>query len=93
MGATTRTFTVDELNELDATAHGDAVVRDELVDTRRWYEIRRAVLRLGGQLWAIEYRDPLTELSEVEPFDGDTVTATLMESYEVTVTRYRAVDA
>lgn len=90
MAPGTRSFTVDELNELEVTTHGDAVLLDEEHDKRRWYTYRRVVFKAHGQLWSVCYREPASEIQEdIEPFDDDPVIATLMEPYEITVTKYR----
>jgi hypothetical protein len=89
---TTRTFTVDELEDLGVDSGADDIVSNEVVDTRRWYEIHEVVFPYEGQLWAVRYRAPLTEMQEgIEPFASDPVVATLVEPYEVSVTKYRPV--
>lgn len=94
MTITTRTFTADELEDWQIAEGGSAVVHDEVVRKARWYTEHRAVFQHDGQLWAVTYRDPATEMQEdVDLYASDPVTAILMKPYEVTVTKYRPVSA
>lgn len=97
MATTTRTFTADELNDLELdwldTAGNTSVVHIEDIGHGRWYRYQRVVFTHDGQLWRIRRQQPLTEIQEKDPWNGDdTVTATLVEPYQETVTRYQPVD-
>lgn len=91
----TRRFAADELNDLEldwANATGDPVVHVADMGSGRWYRYEQVVFKHDGQLWQIDRQRPLTEIQENDPWNGeDVVTATLVEPYEVTVTKYRAV--
>ena len=54
--------------------------------------MHRAVFRHNDQLWAVEYLTPATEMQEVDTWNyQNPVTATLVEPYQVIVTKYRSV--
>ncbi|MEE4598257.1 hypothetical protein V2J94_41550 [Streptomyces sp. DSM 41524] len=91
-----RTFTVAELEEI-GVPHDlpeAAEVADDRVSSARWYETRRCLFRHDGRVWAVRYRQGLTEEQEMEPFEHyrDGVPATAMEQREVTVTRWMPVE-
>lgn len=96
MTTTTRTFTHEELEELqlDWSSSGAPIVECEAYDKRRWYTIMRIVFEHDGALWQIERMDPNSEIQEgQDTWASDPVTATLVESYEVSVIKYRPVSA
>ncbi|MEU6342186.1 hypothetical protein ABZ883_14740 [Streptomyces sp. NPDC046977] len=96
----TRVFTTDELEEvgvpfeLDGEGCATEIV-NEPSSSGRWHETRRLIFRApdDGHAYLIRYRVGLTEQQDVEPFDGDTVTATRVEEREVTLTRWEPVQA
>ena len=88
---TTRTFTHDELKELDLDwrDHGGLIVSCESIDKARWYTLMRIVFEHDGSLWEIFRMDPATEMQEGQDiWDMDPVTAYQVEPYEATVTKY-----
>lgn len=94
MSKVTRTFTRDELEELDLP-HSDHVVETEQIEERRWYTIHHCVFRIedDGPLWRVKYYSPISELQEHDTWDdAKEITATQVEPHRVSVTKYRPVD-
>lgn len=90
----TRTFTTDELEDLDVTAGGKCVRSDEIVDQKRWANVRHIVFEHEGSLWQVTYYEGATESQESGwgyGYEPETVEATQVEPYETTVTKYRPV--
>lgn len=93
----TRTFTIDELEEIGVPFDlaDDIEVADEAVGSGRWNETRRILFRHDGDIWAVRYDVGLTEEQEVEPFHRakeGMVTATAMEQREITVTKWMPIE-
>lgn len=98
MARLTRSFTVAELEEIGVPFDlpEELEVADDQVSSARWYETRRCLFRHEGRVWAVRYRQGLTEEQEIEPFEhysGGVVPATAMEERQVTVTRWLPVEA
>lgn len=74
------------LDEID----GADVVEDEIVDQRRWVTVNQAVLRKGDEFVGLQYESPSTEMQEGGDFYHEFYA---VEPYEVTVTKYRKVEA
>jgi hypothetical protein len=91
MADVTRTFSVEQIEDMGLTWRVDApVVSTEEWDQHRWYTVRRVIFEFESQLWEIFYNDPATELQEgQDKFDEDPVTAYQVEPFQVTVTQYR----
>lgn len=72
--------------------YGDAVVEDVMEDQRRWTTLHRIVFRREGKLWEAYYQVPSTENSgDFSDVNDDGIDAYEVESYEVTVTKYRKI--
>lgn len=97
MSKVTRTFTRDELEDLDVP-DGDAVIYSEEVDSKRWATVHHAVFRAedDGELWRVTYYKEGNELSEVDTWgygsSPETIEAVRVEPYQVEVTKYRPVE-
>lgn len=91
----TRSFTADELEELGVPDElDDGVLVDDLhVGHTRWHEVRRCLFYYEGGVWSVNYHRPATEMQDAERFPGGQAIATLMESYDEIVTKYRPVTA
>lgn len=66
----------------------------ERIDEHRWYSVWLVVFQApdDGKTWGATYLRPLSESQEVDRWDdAKEITLTLMESYEKTVTVWRAV--
>lgn len=84
----TRTFTRDELEELDVP---HTHLHDELNDTGRWTEMRTCVFRApdDDKTYLVSYQKPLTEYQECDLwYDEDEITAMEVEEVIVAVTRW-----
>jgi hypothetical protein len=99
---TTRTFTRDELLDLDLPNPGKSdrveVVSDEITGTRRWSVDHWLVFRLPGQpegfAWGVSYSVGATESQDESPWQyEDTVEAVLLQRVERVVAVWEAVEA
>lgn len=77
----------------DFSAEGLTVESDKQTGTSRWESIHRLVVRdRDGRLWAVTYRQGLTESQESEPFEDMTeVTFYEVEKVPVTTYEYRKI--
>lgn len=90
---TTRTFTPDQLEELDVPYTN---LHDEQVDSRRWVEVRRCVFRAedDGNAYRVTYQQPLTEHQECDTwFDDKEIKAVEVEQRPVVVQQWKPVTA
>lgn len=92
----TRTFTLDELAAIGVPFHcgGDGAaeeLRRKRLVAGWWGDVFELVFRApdDGRAWQVHYERPLPGAREIEPFDGDTVTAVEMEHVDVTVKAWR----
>jgi hypothetical protein len=85
---TKRTFTREQLEELEIDAGGDSVVHTELIDQRRWYDVHEAVFKYDDKLWSVAYKVGSTEEQEQDTWDSE-VEAVEVEPFETVVTKYR----
>lgn len=67
---------------------GIEILEDEIIDERRWYVVRRQVLRRDGELVAVEFCEGSTETQDTE-LNGEVYA---VQPVEVTVTRYEKVE-
>lgn len=81
----TRTFTVDELDDVMYSNN----VLTEILEEDEGKTLRRLVFKLDGQAWEIHYRhhDDVGVY-----FDDDEVTATAVEERQVTITKWLPVE-
>jgi hypothetical protein len=95
MANVTRTFSVEQIEEMGLTWRVDApVVSTEEWDKLRWATVRRVIFEYESKLWEIFYNEPATEMQEgQEAFEEDPVTAYQVEPFQVTVTQYRRSEA
>lgn len=96
MSKVTRTFTPDELDELEVAFDGECVVQTRQTSSGRWETHHIAIFRAedDGLLWQVGYQLPATERQECDRwYDENPVTATQVEPYQVEVTKYRPVTA
>lgn len=63
-------------------------VEDEIVDTSRWGIVHQAVYRENYRYWMVTYEEPATEMQDWDSY-GTTIYE--VESYAVTVTKYRKI--
>lgn len=96
MAHRTRTFTPAELeaigvpDELDCPGYATEL-HNEQVDSRRWVAVHELVFRhpVDGLAYRVHYERGLT----ADPWDYDTtVTATVVEERQVTVTKWLPID-
>lgn len=74
-------------------ANDDVVVyENEQHDVRRWVEVRRIVFNYKGELFLVYYENGLTEDQYTEPWEYSDPEVERCESYEETVTKYRALE-
>lgn len=87
----TRTFTRDQLEELDVPYTN---LHDEQVDSRRWAEVRTCVFQTeDGTAYKVTYQRPLTEHQECDTwFDDDEIKAVEVEQRPVVVQQWLPVD-
>lgn len=88
----TRTFTRDELDELNVAWGGKHNVHVEQVDEGRWQVHYSVVFRApdDGRLWEVGFQRGATEMQECDRwYDEQEITATEVEPYVVEVTKYR----
>lgn len=60
-------------------------LEDEVIDERRWYNVRRQVISRGDELVAVEFCVGSTEMQEDTDLNGE---AYVVRPVEVTVTKY-----
>ncbi|MCK9901331.1 hypothetical protein [Glutamicibacter sp. V16R2B1] len=82
--ANTRTFTRDELFDLDIP-YSDDTVHTEHVDSGRWNETRTAVFKHDGTHWRVTYQVGLTEMQDCDRWlYQDVISAVEVRPVEVT---------
>lgn len=89
-----RTFTRDELDELDIPFSRN-IVHTEQIDTTRWATHHICIFRTeeDGPLWQVGYQRPATEQQECDRwYDEKVIEATQVEPHEITVVEYRPVE-
>lgn len=64
------------------------LVSENLKEMRRWYAVYDVVFEENGLFYQFSYNVPLTELQEIEPFDGDTQKVEQVYKCTVEETKY-----
>lgn len=85
----TRTFTADELSDLEVTYSKDRIL-DEILEADEGKTLHRLIFKIDDQAWEIYYRH---HDMEGVYFDDDEVEATAVEQREVTVIKWLPVGA
>lgn len=95
----TRTFTLDQLDEIGVPFELDedgcaTELHTRQVDTRRWVSVHELIFRApdDGKAYRVRYQQPLTEHQECDRWFGDAeITATEVEQVPVTVMQWKPV--
>lgn len=88
----TKYFSQDELEEL-GIPYDEVPGSVEILDQRRWYNVKRGVFEIDGKHYAIKWNEPATELQEGQNiWNEDPVLAVEVEEREVTVKKWVPVD-
>jgi hypothetical protein len=89
----TRSFTPDELDELDIPYRSVAGT-DEIVDQSRWMTHHRAICEVDGKFYEFLYQRGSTEMQDGEDqwYDEDPIVAREVELREVTVKQWLPVE-
>lgn len=88
----TRTFTADQLNDLDIP-YSDDTVYTEYITSGRWVDHWSAVFEFDGKHYQVDYQTPATEMQECDRWYDDVVTATEVHQVPVTVMSWVPVSA
>ncbi len=89
---TTRTFTRDELNDLEVPWEG--MLQEEFTHSSRWANHYTGVFAHDGQHWQVAWQVEATELTDCDTWgDRREIVATRVELRDVTVQRWVPVEA
>jgi len=89
MANVTRTFSVEQIEDMGLTWRVDApVVSTEEWDKLRWATVRRVIFEFESKLWEIFYNEPATEMQEgQEKFDEDPALRGVIVQFSVDLRR------
>lgn len=81
-----RSFTKQEIEDLDLPYNKSIVKSDEIIEVTRWSIVHQLVFKHDNKYWRCLYREGATELQDESPFEyDDVVEATEVELKDVTV--------